>query len=104
MFGLFRKKNILANKPSDQIDLDKIRVFYEGEVISGDYDLNNPDDYPFHNLFPHGKGKITYMEGDNIVEQYEGEFIGGQYHGKGSLIDKNGEVFEGVFKENSYEK
>ena len=67
MFGLFRKKNILANKPSDQIDLDKIRVFYEGEVISGDYDLNNPDDYPFHNLFPHGKGKITYMEGDNIV-------------------------------------
>ena len=60
--------------------------------------MYNPDDYPFHNLFPHGKGKITYMEGDTVVEQYEGEFKGGQYYGLGALVDRYGEVFEGEFR------
>ena len=64
--------------------------------------MNNPDVYPFHNLFPDGKGKITYKLGDQTVQQYEGNFQGGQYHGQGVLIDKQGEVFEGIFKENLY--
>ena len=103
MFSLFGKKK--KTQPSvDQVNLDNVRVFYEGEVICGDYDLNNPEDYPFHNLFPHGRGKITYMEGESIVEQYEGEFKGGQYHGRGCLVDKNGEVFDGFFSENCYER
>ena len=56
MFGLFRRKK--TKQQSDEyVDMNNVRVFYEGEVICGDYDVNNPDDYPFHNLFPHGKGK-----------------------------------------------
>lgn len=104
MFGIFRKKNTSSAEPSGQIDLDKIRVFYEGEVICGDYDLNNPEDYPFHNLFPHGKGKITYIEGETIVQQYEGQFNAGQYHGKGCLVDQHGGVYEGYFIHNRWVK
>jgi len=100
MFGLFRKKK--KEQQSDEyVDMNIVRVFYDGEVICGDYDVNNPDDYPFHNLFPHGNGKITYLEGETIVEQYKGEFKGGQYHGKGVLIDKHGEAFEGKFLNNN---
>jgi len=101
MFGLFRK-NKTQQQLDENVDMNNIRVFYEGEVICGDYDVNNPDDYPFHNLFPQGKGKITYMEGDKVVEEYTGYFKGGQYHGHGVLIDRNGEVFEGKFLENKY--
>ena len=101
IFGLFRKKQ--TEQQSDEyVDMNNVRVFYEGEVICGDYDLNNPDDYPFHNLFPHGKGKITYMVNEDIVEQYNGEFTGGQYHGQGVLIDKYGEVVEGIFKKGQF--
>ena len=102
MFGLFSKKK--PEQHSDEyVDMNNVRVFYEGEVICGDYDLNNPDDYPFHNLFPHGKGKITYIEGEIIVEQYEGEFKGGQYHGQGVLVDRYGEVSQGFFEKNVYQ-
>ena len=45
-----------------------------------------------------------YGDGDDIVEQYEGEFQHGQYHGKGTLIDRHGEVLEGMFKENKFVK
>ena len=101
MFGLFSKKK--TEQQSDEyVDMNNVRVFYEGEVICGDYDVNNPDDYLFHNLFPHGKGKITYMEGDKVVEEYMGFFKGGQYHGHGVLIDRHGEIFEGYFEQNSY--
>ena len=101
MFGLFRKKKS-EQQSNESVDMNNVRVFYDGEVICGDYDVNNPDDYPFHNLFPHGKGKITYLEGDNIVEQYEGEFKDGQYHGHGVLINRYGVVLEGQFNENRY--
>ena len=97
MFGLFRKKKS-EQQSNESVDMNNVRVFYDGEVICGDYDVNNPDDYPFHNLFPHGKGKITYIEGETIGEQYEGEFKGGQYYGLGVLVDRYGEVFEGEFR------
>ena len=103
MFGLFWKKKS-EQQSNESVDMNNVRVFYDGEVICGDYDVNNPDDYPFHNLFPHGKGKITYMEGDTVVEQYEGEFQHGQYHGQGTLVDRHGEVLEGTFKENKFVK
>ena len=53
MFGLFRKKKS-EQQSNESVDMNDVRVFYDGEVICGDYDVNNPDDYPFHNLFPHG--------------------------------------------------
>ena len=61
--GLFKKK---INKH----DIDKIKVSYEGGVISADYEARsinrtdvNDQDYPYHSLFPHGNGKITYKIG-----------------------------------------
>lgn len=101
IFRLFREKKT-KQELDEYVDMNDVRVFYDGEVICGDYDVNNPDDYPFHNLFPHGKGKITYMVGDTVVEQYEGEFKSGQYHGQGVLVDRYGEVFEGDFQKNNY--
>ena len=64
----------------------------------------NTQPYPYHMLYPHGKGKMTYKDGDDIIEQYEGEFQHGQYHGKGTLVDRHGEVLEGTFKENKFVK
>ena len=99
MFGLFskRKKELSDTKNEDYVDMDSVKIWYEGEVICGDYDVNNPSEYPFHNLFPDGKGKLVYTVGDQVVEQYEGQFKGGQYHGYGILIDRHGEIFEGKF-------
>ena len=37
-----------------------------------------------------------------VVEQYEGQFEVGQYQGKGTLIDRHGEVYEGEFKANLF--
>ena len=58
MFGLFskKKKRLSDSKNEDYIDMDSVKVWYEGEVICGDYNLNNPSEYPFHNLFPDGDG------------------------------------------------
>ena len=53
-------------------------------------------------LFPHGKGKLVYKLDDAVMEQYEGEFEVGQYQGKGTLIDRNGEVHDGEFKANLF--
>ena len=36
------------------------------------------------------------------IEQYEGEFKVGQYHGTGTLIDRHGEVYESEFKDNLF--
>ena len=64
----------------------------------------NTQPYPYHVLYPHGKGKMTYKDGEDIIEQYEGEFQHGQYHGQGTLVDRHGEVLEGTFKENKFVK
>ena len=70
----------------------------------------NDQDYSFHYILPHGKGKIKYTttqlaeinEDEGLLEEYEGEFDGGQYHGQGKLIFRTGEVLEGEFKENKF--
>ena len=122
MFGFSKNKDkekVEDNKEGSTYDPDNVIVYYEGTLISPEYateslvypnngskireDFNNQG-YPYHNLFPHGKGKMTYKDGDDIVEQYEGEFQHGQYHGKGTLVDMNGEVFEGTFKDNKFLK
>ena len=117
MLGFFKKKDSEKIEVDDGkfYDPDNIVVHYEGTLLSPEYATQtlvypnngtkvredfNTQGYPFHNLFPHGKGKITYKDGDSVVEQYEGEFQNGQYHGQGTLIDRHGEILEGTFKEN----
>ena len=116
MFGLFDKKKNNDVEDKDRYDPDKVTVHYEGEVLSADYTaetlvLNgghtlrenfNDQDYPYHTLHPHGKGKLIYRDGDTILEEYEGEFEAGQYHGKGTLVDRHGEIMEGTFQKNKF--
>ncbi len=125
MFNFFKKRN---NESSEDFEVqedpffpkgydeDRVKVFYEGEVLSPEYTartlvLNEGSDirkdfndqgYPYHNLFPDGKGKIVYKFEDQILEEYEGDFQAGQYHGMGRLVDRNGEIFEGKFFENKF--
>ena len=106
MFGIFKKG---PEAEDDGYDPDQVTVHYEGEVLSPDYaadtlnrDEINDQSYPYHALFPHGKGKLVYKLNDAVMEQYEGEFEAGQYQGKGILIDRHGEVHEGEFKENLF--
>jgi hypothetical protein len=108
MFGMFKKG---SESEADGYDPDQVTVHYEGGVVSPDYTaetLNREDindqGYPYHALFPHGKGKLVYKLDDAVMEQYEGEFEFGQYQGKGTLIDRNGEVHEGEFKANLFIK
>ena len=120
MFGLFNKKdNILPyiDDEGNMYDADDVTVHYEGTLISPEYAAEtlvfqnngktlredfNTQPYPYHMLLPHGKGKMTYKDDGDIVEQYEGEFKHGQYHGQGTLVDRHGEVLEGKFKENKF--
>ena len=120
MFGLFNKKdNILPyiDDEGNMYDADDVTVHYEGTLISPEYaaetlvwqnngktlrDEFNTQPYPYHMLLPHWKGKMTYKDGEDILEQYEGEFEHGQYHGQGKLVDRHGEVLEGSFKENKF--
>ena len=121
MLGFFKKKDNEKTEVDDGkfYDPNNIVVHYEGTLLSHEYATQtlvypnngtkvredfNTQGYPFHNLFPHGKGKISYKDGDSVVEQYEGEFQHGQYHGQGTLVDRHGEVLEGTFKENKFVK
>ena len=106
MFGMFKKG---SEPEGDGYDPDQVTVHYEGEVLSPDYvaetlnrDDINDQSYPYHALFPHGKGKLVYKLNDAVMEQYEGEFEAGQYQGKGTLIDRHGEIHEGEFKANLF--
>ena len=99
MFGIFKKAS--AKQSLEEENERVILHHYEGSVISAEYNVDDPDEYPFHALYPQGQGKIVYTINGKIVETYEGEFDSAQYSGKGKLI-KNGEVFEGIFKENKF--
>ena len=119
MFNLFKKGSRKTDEDEGKTwDPDKVTVFYQGEVMSPEYaaetllypnngrkireDFNNQP-YPYHCLFPHGQGKITYKdEHGDIMEEYEGEFEAGQYHGSGTLVDRYGEIMEGQFSENLF--
>ena len=104
MFRFFKKskpKEFIHAKESP-LDMSKVKTWYHGEVICGDYDINDPQGYPYHNLYPHGKGHNVYSLNDKVIEEYKGDFEQGQYHGKGILANRHGEVFRGQFWENSY--
>ena len=120
MLGFFKSKDKEKKEVSEDENLydpDNITVYYEGTLLSPEYATEtlvfqnndtkkredfNTQPYPYHNLFPHGKGKMIYKDGEDILEQYEGEFQNGQYHGHGTLVDRHGEVLEGTFKENKF--
>ena len=123
MFSFFKKSkekqyvndNVYDYLPAGYDDT-KVRVFYEGEVLSADYTATtlvfneggdirkyfNDQGFPYHVLHPHGKGKIVYKHGDEIIEEYEGDFEAGQYNGEGELVDRHGEILKGKFIENKF--
>ena len=125
MFNFFKKNKKRETVDKQDLDNDylprgyddeQVKVFYEGEVLSPEYTAStlvfneggdirqnfNDQGYPYHNLFPDGKGRIKYIFKDEILEEYQGEFQLGQYHGKGKLIDRHGEILEGNFTENKF--
>lgn len=107
MFGLFSKNS----EQTDKYDPDDVSTEYSGEVICADfvaYQINRntvdiEDDSSHQVLHPHGMGKITFKYHDEVIEEYEGEFDVGYYHGKGKLSFPKGkvtdspEVYEGTF-------
>lgn len=96
--NLFKKSEKIEEDTAENIQ----RCHYEGEVLSPDYDTSSPHSYPFHALFPHGQGTITYYDENGVVlETYTGEFDAGQYSGKGKLI-RGDQIFDGHFKENIF--
>ena len=103
MFG-FGKAKVY----DEDFDYDAVVSKYEGEVAVGDYvaeTLNrsevNKVGNQYHLMVPSGRGKLTYLLHGEIIEEYEGEFDGGQYHGQGRLFWR-GEIFEGQFDEGQF--
>lgn len=103
MFGFGKSKEY-----EEDFDYDSVVSRYEGEVAVGDYvaeSLNRPEvnklDNPYHLMVPNGQGKITYLLHGEVIEEYEGQFDGGQYHGQGRLFWR-GEIFEGDFEEGKF--
>ena len=106
MFGFLNKKK---NEIKDQYT-HTITGHYEGEfMLQIEYEETNWDredpslkkDYNWHVMLPDGFGKITYKDGDKIIEEYEGEFHVGQYNGQGKLVFKN-KVYKGLFLVNQF--
>ena len=66
--------------------------FVRGKIIEGEFNEN----------FPWGRVIIRWTK-DNTAEHlrsFDGEFVKGEMHGKGTLIMRNGEIFRGIFKNN----
>ena len=53
-------------------------------------------------VYPNTKLAEESEDEDGFLEEYEGEFDGGQYHGQGKLIFRTGEILEGKFQENKF--
>ena len=92
MFNFFKKnkKKEAVNKQKLEdnylpkgYDDEKVRVFYEGEVLSPEYTAStlvfneggdirqnfNDQGYPYHNLFPDGKRRILYKFENETLEE-----------------------------------
>ena len=103
MFG-FGKAKVY----DEDFDYDAVVSRYEGEVAVGDYvaeTLNRAEvnklENQYHLMVPSGRGKLTYLLHGELIEEYEGEFDSGQYHGQGRLFWR-GKIFEGQFEEGQF--
>lgn len=83
MFGFGKKSSGF----DENFDPDAVVSRYEGEVVIGDYVAENLNrktvdgiSEPYHLMIPEGEGKLTYLHHGEVIEEYEGEFSGGQYH------------------------
>ena len=90
MFGKFKSKD---NKDNDEPLAPN--GYYEGEIVSSEYTAQSG--YDFHDMWPHGKGKMTATLEDGTVETYEGEWNVGKFHGNGKLV-VNGKTTVGRFE------
>lgn len=103
MFGFGKPKEF-----DEDFDYDSVVSQCEGEVAVGDYvaeTLNRPEvnrlGNDYHLMVPHGVGKMTYSVHGEIIEEYEGRFEEGKYHGEGRLLWR-GKVFEGTFEDGQF--
>lgn len=103
MFGFGKSKEF-----DKDFDYDSVVSRYEGEVAVGAYvaeTLNRAElnalGNQYHLMVPDGLGKMTYLLHGEIIEEYEGRFEDGKYHGEGRLLWR-GEVFEGMFEDGQF--
>lgn len=105
MFGLFSRNS----EQTDKYDPDEITTEYSGEVLCADFvayesnrekvDVTEPQV-----LVPHGPGRIIFKHKGQVIEEYDGEFEAGFYHGLGKLTFPQGkitddiEIYEGQFE------
>jgi hypothetical protein len=78
---------------------DEERKIYVGELK---LKYRRTKDAPYasrlYDTEPHGKGKMTYANGD----VYEGDYKDGIRHGKGKYTYANGDVYEGDFEDQKF--
>lgn len=76
------------------LKLDEIyKAYYVEKLDMGDYEYTGMID-PFTGE-PSGDGKATFING-NI---YRGEFVNGEFNGEGILINSNGDIENGLWKD-----
>ena len=68
MFGLFKKSDDANEKVGPN-------GHYEGEILCADYAAGDSD---HHDMWPHGKGKMTVTKPDGASEVTEGVWGNGQ--------------------------
>ena len=71
---------------------------YTGEVV--------PDTLPSGEIkmIPNGKGIAKIITGEYRDSEYDGHFVHGMMEGKTKYTLKDGDIYEGTFKANKYEK
>ena len=78
--------------------------YYEGEILSADYPVGDSDE--FHDVYPHGTGKLTVTLEDGSTEIYEGSWDIGRFHGTGRLtlraVDGSEQITEGEWVEGNF--
>jgi hypothetical protein len=87
--GQYKKRITSYDGPFQGNDRDKKLAEQMGfEVYEGD----------FKNGLLHGFAAVTYKSGE--LTRYEGEFQNGSRHGKGKALFRNGQTYDGEWKDN----
>jgi len=75
VFGLFKKKE-------ENVEDVGPNGYYEGQILGADYAAGDSE---YHDMWPHGVGKMTLTMEDGTVEVYEGSWDVGKFHGQGKV-------------------